>query len=150
MTEPTAKFVVAQKIMTRCLDLNQLIGNVPKLTAIATTSAMDAGKADAFFDDLRVYASKETPFDANYPERLRSARRPDRPGQARRRCSSPRHASAARRRSARAQVTCVSCAFSQAKNSAYQSRELRGFRIQWFSSGNQSRRASTPRAFSVL
>ena len=44
----------------------------------------------------------------------------------------------------------VSCACSQAKNSAYQRRALRGLRIQWFSSGNQTRRASMPRAFSVL
>ena len=39
---------------------------------------------------------------------------------------------------------------SQAKNSPYHWRELRGLRIQWFSSGYHSSRASTPRAFSVL
>jgi GGDEF domain-containing protein len=43
-----------------------------------------------------------------------------------------------------------SCRRSQSKNSAYQSRLLRGLRIQWFSSGNHSSRASTPRALSVL
>ena len=43
-----------------------------------------------------------------------------------------------------------SCRLSQAKNSPYHSRLLRGFRIQWFSSGNHSSRASTSRAFSVL
>ncbi len=43
-----------------------------------------------------------------------------------------------------------SCVVSQPKNSAYQSRLLRGFSTQWFSSGNHSSRASTPRAFSVL
>ncbi len=39
---------------------------------------------------------------------------------------------------------------SQSKNSPYQSAELRGFMTQWFSSGNQTSRASTPCAFSVL
>ncbi len=47
-------------------------------------------------------------------------------------------------------ATAGSCRFSQSKNSPYQSCELRGFRIQWFSSGNHSSRASTPLALSVL
>jgi len=42
------------------------------------------------------------------------------------------------------------CRFSHAKNSPYQSRLLRGFKIQWFSSGNQTRRDGTPSDFSVL
>ena len=37
-----------------------------------------------------------------------------------------------------------------AKNSPYQSREFCGFRIQWFSSGNQTRRVGTFFACSVL
>ena len=44
----------------------------------------------------------------------------------------------------------LSCLFNQPKNSPYQSLLLRGFRIQWFSSGNHSSRASTPLALSVL
>ena len=43
-----------------------------------------------------------------------------------------------------------SCAASHAKNSSYQSRELRGFITQWPSSGNHTRRAGTPRICKVL
>ena len=44
----------------------------------------------------------------------------------------------------------LSCFASQPKNSPYQSLLLRGFSTQWFSSGNHTRRESTPRALSVL
>jgi hypothetical protein len=74
MGEPTAKSWTAQKMMTRCRDLNQLIGNIPKLTAMGYDLGMDTGKAKTFFEDMRVFASKETPFPADNPEAAKKAR----------------------------------------------------------------------------
>lgn len=62
---PTAKSWSGAGMMTRCRDLNQLIGNVPKLVEMGYDLNMDTGKAKKFFDDMRVYASKDCPFAAN-------------------------------------------------------------------------------------
>lgn len=62
---PTPKSWKDAAMMTRCRDLNQLIGNVPKLTEMGYDLGMDTGKAKKFFEDMRTYASKECPFEAN-------------------------------------------------------------------------------------
>ncbi len=59
-------------------------------------------------------------------------------------------ASGVRRDQLQRAVPPASYCLSQLKNSAYQSLLLRGLSTQWFSSGNQSSRASTPCALSVL
>jgi hypothetical protein len=61
----TPKKWKAAAMMTKCRDLNQLIGNVPKLTEMGYELGMDTGKAKKFFEDMRVYASKECPFEEN-------------------------------------------------------------------------------------
>ena len=55
----------AAAMMTKCRDLNQLIGNVPKLTEMGYDLGMDTGKAKKYFEDMRIYASKECPFGDN-------------------------------------------------------------------------------------
>jgi hypothetical protein len=65
MGEPTAKSWSAQQMMTRCRDLNQLIGNIPKLAAMGYDLKMDVSRAKKFFDDMTPYASKEVPFKAD-------------------------------------------------------------------------------------
>lgn len=62
MGEPSAESWKAQALMTRCRDLNQLIGNVPKLVAAGYDLGVDAGKAKTFFEDMRPFASKDVPF----------------------------------------------------------------------------------------
>ena len=63
----------AAAMMTKCRDLNQLIGNVPKLTEMGYDLGMDTAKAKAFFEDMKVYASKECPFEENKPEDAKKA-----------------------------------------------------------------------------
>ena len=60
-------------MMTKCRDLNQLIGNVPKLTEMGYDLGMDTGKAKSFFEDMKVYASKECPFEDNKPAEAKKA-----------------------------------------------------------------------------
>lgn len=62
MGEPTTESWKKQAMMTRCRDLNQLIGNIPKLTAAGYDLGMDAAKAKAFFEDMKVFAAKDVPF----------------------------------------------------------------------------------------
>lgn len=69
----TPKKWKAAAMMTKCRDLNQLIGNVPKLTEMGYDLGMDTGKARKFFEDMRVYASKECPFEENKPEDAKKA-----------------------------------------------------------------------------
>lgn len=63
----------AAAMMTKCRDLNQLIGNVPKLTEMGYDLGMDTSKAKAFFEDMKVYASKDCPFEENKPEEAKKA-----------------------------------------------------------------------------
>jgi hypothetical protein len=70
---PTAKGWQGQQMMTKCRDLNQLIGNIPKLTEMGYDLKMDSAKAKKFFDDMRVFASKDVPFDAKNPEAAKKA-----------------------------------------------------------------------------
>ena len=70
---PTPKEWKAAAMMTKCRDLNQLIGNVPKLTEMGYQLGMDTGKAKSFFEDMRIYASKECPFEENQPEQAKKA-----------------------------------------------------------------------------
>ena len=53
----------AAAMMTKCRDLNQLIGNVPKLTDMGYELGMDTAKAKKFFEEMRPYASHDCPFD---------------------------------------------------------------------------------------
>jgi hypothetical protein len=69
----TPKQWKAANMMTKCRDLNQLIGNVPKLTEMGYDLGMDTGKAKSFFEDMRVYASKECPFEENKPDAAKKA-----------------------------------------------------------------------------
>jgi hypothetical protein len=69
----TPKLWKAAAMMTKCRDLNQLIGNVPKLTEMGYDLGMDTGKAKSFFEDMRVYASKECPFEENKPDDAKKA-----------------------------------------------------------------------------
>jgi hypothetical protein len=63
----------AAAMMTKCRDLNQLIGNVPKLTEMGYDLGMDTGKAKSFFEDMRIYASKECPFEETKPDAAKKA-----------------------------------------------------------------------------
>jgi hypothetical protein len=63
----------AAAMMTKCRDLNQLIGNVPKLTEMGYDLGMDTAKAKSFFEDMRTYASKECPFEENKPDDAKKA-----------------------------------------------------------------------------
>jgi hypothetical protein len=63
----------AAAMMTKCRDLNQLIGNVPKLTEMGYDLGMDTAKAKAYFEDMKVYASKECPFEDNKPDDAKKA-----------------------------------------------------------------------------
>ncbi|MGZ5277474.1 MAG: hypothetical protein ACXWCU_16345 [Caldimonas sp.] len=69
----TPKAWKAAAMMTKCRDLNQLIGNVPKLTEMGYDLGMDTAKAKKFFEDMRLYASKECPFEENKPEDAKKA-----------------------------------------------------------------------------
>ena len=70
---PTPKSWKDAAMMTKCRDLNQLIGNVPKLTEMGYDLGMDTGKAKSFFEDMRIYASKECPFEENKPADAKKA-----------------------------------------------------------------------------
>jgi hypothetical protein len=61
--EPTPANWQNQHMMTLCRNLNQLIGNVPKLTAMGYVVGIDAGTAQTFFQKMMPFASKEAPFD---------------------------------------------------------------------------------------
>ncbi len=69
----TPKSWKAAAMMTKCRDLNQLIGNVPKLTEMGYDLGMDTAKAKKFFDDMKTYASKECPFEENKPDDAKKA-----------------------------------------------------------------------------
>jgi hypothetical protein len=69
----TPKQWKAAGMMTKCRDLNQLIGNVPKLTEMGYDLGMDTGKAKTFFEDMRTYASKDCPFEENKPDAAKKA-----------------------------------------------------------------------------
>ena len=70
---PTAKGWQGQQMMTKCRDLNQLIGNIPKLNEMGYDLKMDSAKAKKFFDDMRVFASKDVPFDAKDADAAKKA-----------------------------------------------------------------------------
>lgn len=63
----------AAAMMTKCRDLNQLIGNAPKVTEMGYDLGMDTGNAKSFFEDMRIYASKECPFEENKPDAAKKA-----------------------------------------------------------------------------
>jgi hypothetical protein len=69
----TPKQWKAAAMMTKCRDLNQLIGNVPTLTEMGYDLGMDTGKAKSFFEDMKIYASKECPFEDNKPAEAKKA-----------------------------------------------------------------------------
>ena len=71
-------------MMTKCRDLNQLIGNVPKLTEMGYDLGMDTGKAKSFFEDMKIYASKECRSRTTSRPRPRRPWPPSLPGSTRR------------------------------------------------------------------
>ncbi len=74
MGEPSADAWKGQAMMTRCRDLNQLIGNVPKLTAAGYDLGVDTAKAKAFFEDMKPFASKDVPFKDGDAEAAKKAK----------------------------------------------------------------------------
>lgn len=60
--EPTQENWAAQGMMTLCRNLNQNIGNVPKLTLTGYDVGIDTNTATAFFKQMEPYAAKDRPF----------------------------------------------------------------------------------------
>jgi len=61
----------AADMMTKCRDLNQLIGNVPKLTEMGYDLGMDQSKCKAFFEAMRTFASKGCPFEDEFKDAVK-------------------------------------------------------------------------------
>jgi hypothetical protein len=55
-------------LMTRCRNLNQVIGNAGKMAAFGCDIGGDAASFKKFFDDMNLYARVAVPFEKDAPE----------------------------------------------------------------------------------